>query len=201
MIMRKDFPCAGIILAGGLNSRMAGRNKARLPIEGQTILDRLVGIFRDFFDPILIVTNEPLGYLDEGVILVTDLVDIRSSLTGIYSGLFYSPKPHAFIAGCDMPFLKRELLELILRNLEARWDVVVPVTEEGYQPLSAIYSRRCLEPIADQLAQGKLKVSHFFSKVRIKKVPEIGLRQVDPELKSFFNINTPEDWDRLNPSG
>jgi len=197
--MSRNSSCAGIILAGGLNRRMAGRNKARLPIEGQTILDRLVALLGAFFDPIIIVTNQPRDYLDEGVILVTDLVDIRSSLTGIYSGLFYSPRPHAFITGCDMPFLKPELLELILKNLEARWDVVVPVTEEGYQPLSAIYSRRCLEPIANQLAERKLKVSHFFSKVRIKKVPETSLRQVDPELKSFFNINTPEDMDGLNP--
>jgi molybdopterin-guanine dinucleotide biosynthesis protein A len=197
--MSRNSSCAGIILAGGLNRRMAGRNKARLPIEGQTILDRLVALLWAFFDPIIIVTNQPRDYLDEGVILVTDLVDIRSSLTGIYSGLFYSPRPHAFITGCDMPFLKQELLELILKNLEARWDVVVPVTEEGYQPLSAIYSRRCLEPIANQLAEGKLKVSHFFSKVRIKKVPETSLRQVDPELKSFFNINTPEDMDGLKP--
>ena len=197
--MRWNSSCAGIILAGGLNSRMAGRNKARLAIEGQTILDRLVALFRVFFDPIIIVTNQPRDYLDEAVILVTDLVDIRSSLTGIYSGLFYSPRPHAFITGCDMPFLKQELLELMMKNLEARWDVVVPVTEEGYQPLSAIYSRRCLQPMAEQLAEGKLKVSHFFSKVRIKKVPETSLRQVDPELKSFFNINTPEDMDGLNP--
>jgi molybdopterin-guanine dinucleotide biosynthesis protein A len=197
--MSGNFSCAGIILAGGLNSRMAGRNKARLPIEGQTILDRLVALFRVFFDPILIVTNQPRDYLDEGVILVTDLVDIRSSLTGIYSGLFYSPRPQAFITGCDMPFLKQELLELMLKNSEARWDVVVPVTQEGFQPLSAIYSRRCLEPMADQLAEGKLKVSHFFSKVKIKMVPETSLRQVDPGLKSFFNINTPEDMDGLNP--
>jgi len=197
--MSRNSPCAGIILAGGLNSRMAGRNKARLAIEGQTILDRLVALFRVFFDPIIIVTNQPRDYLDEAVILVTDLVDIRSSLTGIYSGLFYSPRPHAFITGCDMPFLKQELLELMMKNLEARWDVVVPVTEEGFQPLAAIYSRRCLEPIANQLALGKLKVSHLFSKVRIKMVSEIRLRQVDPELKSFFNINTPEDMDGLNP--
>ena len=88
---------------------------------------------------------------------------------------------------------------MMLKNLEARWDVVVPVTAEGYQPLAAIYSRRCLEPIAAQLAEGKLKVSHFFSKVRIKKIPETSLRQVDPELKSFFNINTPEDLDGLKP--
>jgi molybdopterin-guanine dinucleotide biosynthesis protein A len=197
--MSRHPSCAGIILAGGLNRRMAGRNKARLPIEGRTILDRLLVLFRAFFDPILIVTNQPRDYLDEGVILVTDLIDIRSSLTGIYSGLFYCPRPHAFITGCDMPFLRQELLELMLKNLEARWDVVVPFTEEGYQPLAAIYSRRCLKPIADQLAEGKLKVSHLFSKVRIKKIPEVRLRQVDPELKSFFNINTPEDMDGLDP--
>jgi molybdenum cofactor guanylyltransferase len=190
-------PCAGIILAGGLNSRMGGQNKARLPIQGGTILDRLIRILRDFFDPLLIVTNQPRDYLDEGITLVTDLIELRSSLTGIYTGLFYSPRPHAFITGCDMPFLKRELLELILKNLEDRWDVVIPVTAEGYQPLAAIYSRRCLEPIAAQLAGGKLKVTQFFPEVNIKKIPESSVREVDPELESFFNINTPADLDRL----
>ena len=75
---------------------------------------------------------------------------------------------------------------MILKNLEDRWDVVVPVTEEGYQPLAAIYSRRCLEPIADQLAEGKLKVSHFFSKVRIKKIPEIQLEAGRPGIEILF---------------
>jgi molybdenum cofactor guanylyltransferase len=190
-------PCAGIILAGGLNSRMGGQNKARLLIQGETILDRLIRLLRDFFNPLLIVTNQPRDYLDEGITLVTDLVELRSSLTGIYTGLFYSPRPHAFITGCDMPFLKRELLELILKNLEDRWDVVVPVTSEGFQPLAAIYSRRCLEPIAAQLAEGKLKVTQFFPEVKIKKIPESSVREVDPELESFFNINTPADLDRL----
>ena len=97
---------------------------------------------RDFFHPLMIVTNQPQEYLEEGIILVTDLIEVRSSLTGTPTGRFYSPRPHAFITGCDMPFLSRELLDLILKNLEARWDVVVPVTAEGYQPLSAIYSRR-----------------------------------------------------------
>ena len=55
-------------------------------------------------------------------------------------------------------------------------------------------------PLPDQLAEGKLKVSHFYSQVKIKKIPETSLRQVDPELKSFFNINTPEDMDGLEPS-
>jgi len=197
--MSEYRPCAGIILAGGLNRRMGGQNKARLSIQGRTILDRLIRLLRDFFDPLLIVTNQPREYLDEGITLVTDLIELRSSLTGIYTGLFYAPRPHAFITGCDMPFLKRELLELILKNLKDRWDVVVPVTAEGYQPLAAIYSRRCLEPIAAQLAEGKLKVTQFFSEANIKKIPESSVREVDPELKSFFNINTPADLDRLAP--
>jgi molybdenum cofactor guanylyltransferase len=195
--MSEYRPCAGIILAGGLNRRMGGQNKARLSIQGRTILDRLIHLFRDFFDPLLIVTNQPREYLDEGITLVTDLIELRSSLTGIYTGLFYAPRPHAFITGCDMPFLRRELLELILKNMKDRWDVVVPVTAEGYQPLAAIYSRRCLEPIAAQLAEGKLKVTQFFSEVNIKKIPESSVREVDPELESFFNINTPADLDGL----
>jgi molybdenum cofactor guanylyltransferase len=196
--MRARPPCAGIILAGGLNRRMGGQNKARLSIQGQTILNRLISLLRDFFDPLLIVTNQPRDFLDEGLLLVTDLIDVRSSLTGIYTGLFYSPRPHAFITGCDMPFLSRELLELILENLEPRWDVVAPVTAEGYQPLAAIYSRRCLTPIAAQLAEGRLKVTRFFSRVKLKEIPESHLRRIDPDLKFFFNINTPEDLEGVS---
>jgi molybdopterin-guanine dinucleotide biosynthesis protein A len=131
--------------------------------------------------------------------IVTDLIDLRSSLTGIYSGLFHSPASHAFVTGGDMPFLKKDLVALIMEYLEPGWDVVVPVTAAGYQPLAAVYSRRCLPVMARQLARKRCKVSAIFSEVRVKEVPETRLREVDPELVSFFNINTPADLDGLPP--
>lgn len=192
--------CAGIILAGGLNRRMAGRNKALLSIDGEPILDRLLRVFHLFCDPIMIVTNRPEEYLLREEMIVTDLIDRRSSLTGLYSGLFHAPRSHALVAGCDMPYLKREMVELLLENLEPRWDVVTPRTAAGYQPLIAVYSRRCLPFMARQLAERRYKISGFFPQVRVREVPEADLRRVDPDLVSFFNINTPADLQAPPPA-
>jgi molybdopterin-guanine dinucleotide biosynthesis protein A len=187
------FPCAGIILAGGLNRRMNGQNKALLSVGDQSIIDRQIDLFQELFEQVIVVSNQPLDFATWGITIVSDLFPLRSSLTGIHSGLFHTRLPHAFVSACDMPFLKRELIEVLLRELKPTLDVIVPVTTEGYQPLCAVYSRRCLPLIENQLRKGKLKISGMFSKVKVKTIPEDILRSVDPDLVSFFNINTQED--------
>jgi molybdenum cofactor guanylyltransferase len=190
------YPYAGIILAGGLNKRMAGKNKALLPVGDHSIVERQINLFQDLFDQVIVVTNHLSEFAAWGITLVSDLLPIRSSLTGIHAGLFYTKSSHAFISACDMPFLKREMIEVVFQAFEPRWDVVVPVTREGFQPLCAIYSRRCIKPIEDQLGRGELKISKLFSQIKIKTIPEESLRSVDRDLISFFNINTVEDLSR-----
>ena len=187
------YPCAGIILSGGLNTRMGGQNKALLSVGNQRILDRLYGLFQDLFEEVLLVTNTPIQYLSWDLMIVTDLFQMRSSLVGIHAGLFHASTPHAFITACDTPFLKKGLIKALLEELEPKWDVIIPVTLERSQPLCAIYSKRCMKPIASQLKHQDAKVSKFYPKVKVKEVPEARLREPDPNLISFFNINTPED--------
>jgi molybdopterin-guanine dinucleotide biosynthesis protein A len=187
------YPYTGIILAGGLNKRMDGQNKALLSVGDQSIIGRQIKLFQGLFNQVILVTNNPLEFVSWEVTMVSDLLGIRSSLTGIHAGLFYTRSSHAFISACDMPFMKTEMIEVLLQELEPQWDVIVPVTREGYQPFCALYSKRCLKPIEEQLTQKEMKISNFFSKIKIKKIPEETLRRVDPELISFFNINTFED--------
>jgi molybdopterin-guanine dinucleotide biosynthesis protein A len=187
------YPCSGVILSGGLNTRMGGQNKAFLSVGNQRILDRLYNTFQGLFQELILVTNDPLQYLSWDMMIVSDLFSVRSSLTGIHAGLFHCSQPHVFVAACDTPFLKKTLITALLDELEPKWDVIIPVTEEGPQPLSAIYSKRCIKPIEHQLRHGEPKIVNFFSKVKVKEVPEERLRTADPELISFFNINTPED--------
>jgi molybdenum cofactor guanylyltransferase len=188
------YPYSGIILAGGMNRRMDGRNKALLSVGEQPIVGRLIELFQDLFEQVILVTNRPLEFVTWECMIVSDLLPVRSSLTGIHAGLFYTRSSHAFIAACDMPFLKSEMVHLLINNLEPQWDVIVPVTREGYQPLCAVYSKRCLKTIENQTAQGNMKISKLYSKIKIKKIDEESLRQIDPDLISFFNINTQEDW-------
>ena len=187
------YPCSGVILSGGLNTRMGGQNKAFLPVGDESILDRLSSTFEILFEEVVLVTNAPLEYLSWDLMIVTDLFPLRSSLTGIHAGLFHASAPHIFVTACDSPFLKKRLITALLDELEPKWDVIIPVTGEGHQPLCAIYSKRCIKPIEHQLRKQDPKIINFFSQVKVKEVAEPQLRTADPDLVSFFNINTPED--------
>ncbi len=185
--------CAGVILAGGLNTRFDGLPKAFITVGGETILKRIYNVFCKLFDEIILVTNEPLLYLDWDVQIVTDLFPIRSSLTGIHTGLFYANRPYVFFTACDTPFLKRELVETVIQAMRPGFDVAMPATADGLEPLCAVYSKRCLEAAARNIKRNKLKIQRVFRKSRILTIPETVLRGRDAHLDSFFNVNTPAD--------
>jgi molybdopterin-guanine dinucleotide biosynthesis protein A len=189
-------PCSGVILAGGLSTRYGGENKAFLRVGGMRILDRLFSVYSELFDEIILVTNSPQDFLEWNALIVTDILPVRSSLTGIHTGLFYARNPFAFFSACDTPFLKKEVVAAVLDNLETEIDLVIPQTSAGLEPLCAAYSQRCLKPAEEHIRQNKFKVQMALSGRRIKMIPEAVLRERDPELQSFFNINCPEDLER-----
>jgi molybdopterin-guanine dinucleotide biosynthesis protein A len=190
------IPCTGVILSGGLNSRFDGKNKALLSVGGRRIIDRLLDVFSGLFEEIILVTNQPQHFLEWDLMIVTDVFDLRSSLTGIHTGLFYMKNPYAFFSACDTPFLKREIVEILVAQIEHKIDIVMPETAAGFEPLCAIYSKRCLKPAKEHLGANKVKIQWAFRSNRIKHITENQLRPVDPELRSFLNINTPEDLAR-----
>ena len=185
-----------MILAGGLNTRFSGINKAFVRVGGKRILDYVYDLCNDLFEEIILVTNDPLQYLEWDAVVTTDLFPIRSSLTGIHAGLFCATTPYAFFTACDSPFLTKEVAETIIDQIEPRFDVFIPKTSAGLEPLCAVYSKQCLKPVEQQLIQKKLKIHGFFENVRVKKIPEKIFLEKDPDLISFFNINTPEDLNR-----
>jgi molybdenum cofactor guanylyltransferase len=185
--------CTGVILAGGLNRRFSGKNKSLLHLGKERVLDHIHKVFRDFFDKIILVTNDPLLYVDRDLTIVNDIYPQRSSLTGIHAGLYFSSTPYAFVSACDTPFLKKEMIRMILDNIRPGIEVVIPETDAGMERLCAVYSRKCIRPIEHQLDRNEFKIDRFFNKVKVLKLKEPLLRKVDPDLVSFFNMNTPAD--------
>jgi molybdopterin-guanine dinucleotide biosynthesis protein A len=188
--------CSGIILAGGLNTRFSGKDKAFLTVAGERIVDRLYRIFRKTFEEIIVVTNDPIKFLEFDAHIVTDLFPVRSSLTGIHAGLFHSRTPYAFFAACDIPFLKEEVVKAVIGAITPDIDAVIPETAAGYEPLCAAYSTRCLGNVHRHLTKNRLKIQLFLKKMHVRTIPEERLRRLDPPLISFFNINSPEDMAR-----
>ena len=178
--------CTGIILAGGESKRLNNVEKSNLLVGKKRIIEQMMIVFEKLFSEIILVSNRPTTYLEWDVIVVKDIYNKRSSLTGIHSGLFYTKTDHAFIAACDTPFLKLDLVKTIVQHVDSGADVVIPRTNAGIEPLCAVYSRRCLQPVQNALEQKNLKIRNFFSKLNVKEIPETVLRKIDPGLDLVF---------------
>jgi molybdopterin-guanine dinucleotide biosynthesis protein A len=190
------IPCSGVILAGGQSKRFEGRNKAYLRIGGVRIMDRILKLYSRLFDQIVLVTNDPTDYLEVDALIVSDHYEVRSSLNGLHAGLFAAANEYAFFMACDTPFAKESMIRCILDRIEQKADIVIPSTSAGYEPMFAVYRKNCLPAMEWQLENELLKIQGLFRKVRVKTVDETLLRKADPELISFFNINTPKDLKR-----
>jgi molybdopterin-guanine dinucleotide biosynthesis protein A len=190
--------CTGIILAGGESKRLNSVEKSNLLVGNKRIIERMMTVFEKLFSEIILVSNHPTTLLEWDAMVVKDLYATRSSLTGIHSGLFYTKTEHAFIAACDTPFLKMDLVKTIVQHVDHGIDVVIPKTALGIEPLCAVYSRRCLQAVQNALERNNLKIRNIFNKLKVKEIPESVLRKIDPDLVSFFNINTPDDLEKAN---
>jgi molybdopterin-guanine dinucleotide biosynthesis protein A len=199
--------CSAVILAGGESKRLHGQNKALIEIGGRRVMDWLMAVLAPRFDEIILVTNEPLRYLEWDMVIATDHFDQRSSLTGIHAGLFTASQPHVLVTACDMPFIQSAMIELLLDALAPHLDVIIPKTELGFEPMMAIYSKRCLKPMEAALKKRQYQIQRIFHQVRTLRIEEPELRRCDAELISFYNLNSPEDlaeakrrFHRLSPA-
>jgi molybdopterin-guanine dinucleotide biosynthesis protein A len=182
----------GIILAGGKNSRM-GKPKAFLEVNGSRLIDTILNTYRKIFSEIIIVTNDPLDYLEfPDTVIATDIYKGKGALGGIYTGLHFASNDYSFVAACDMPFLNSGFISSMIA-LAVKHDIIVPGQACGYQPLHAIYSKNCLTAVKKLITADKLKIIGFYNELRLLKIPEEKIKPFDPTGRMFQNINTPED--------
>ncbi|MBS0013726.1 MAG: molybdenum cofactor guanylyltransferase [Desulfobacterales bacterium] len=188
-----DLSCSGVILAGGRSSRFDGVNKAFMDLRGRPVIAPVANLLGQMFSRVLIVTHDPLAYLPWDTGIVTDLFSVRSSLTGIHTGLFYAQTSYIFAVACDTPFIRRSVVELVLSEVEPGVDAVMPRTPAGLEPLCAVYASQSLSVVERHLREEKFKIRRVFENLRVKVIPEQKVMAADPALDTFFNINTPAD--------
>lgn len=182
----------GIILAGGENRRM-GTDKAFLDMAGRPLIENTLALFSRLFERTIIVTNSPERYRSYHAEVVTDAMDVRGPLTGIYTGLRQSRDAYSFVAACDMPFLNERFIAH-LGEIAAGYEAVVPQVGDMLEPLHAVYSRTILEKIGSQLARGERRIQALFGSLAVRYVPREEIMLYDPLLRSFKNVNTPEEY-------
>ncbi|HAS89240.1 MAG TPA: hypothetical protein DCS48_08030 [Desulfovibrio sp.] len=186
------------ILAGGEGRRMGKTDKSCLELSGEKLVSRIIRSLEGLFAETFIITRTPENHPDLDVRLAGDLFESRSSLTGIHSALYHSCTDHVFITACDSPFLNRELISELSSRLTPEDDVVIPRHPDGfYEPLCAIYSKRCLPFIEENLKKNIFQIIRFFPHVQVKTVNTALLAKKDQTLETFININTPDELNRI----
>jgi molybdopterin-guanine dinucleotide biosynthesis protein A len=178
-------------MAGGRSRRM-GQDKAWLDVgDGRAIVRRVVDVLADVADEVLIVANDD-RYRALGVRVIPDRFVDGGVLGGIATGVSAATHDRVLVAACDMPFLEPAVFRLLVAR-SADVDVVMPKVGDDLETLHALYTKACLPAMERALAAGKMRVISFFPDVRVRVLGEDELRVADPELRSFTNVNTPEE--------
>lgn len=185
---------SSVILAGGQSQRM-GFNKAFLELGGRSIIERVIQQVSLVSQEIILVTNAPDEYAHLGYPVVADIFPAKGSLGGIHSGLKAARHQYTLVVACDMPFLNASLLRYMIL-LSPGYDVVVPRLGKEPEPLHALYSKACLPAMEALLQQNDLRIVSFYPQVRVRYVEQTEIEVLDPQHRSFFNVNSPDDLQR-----
>jgi molybdopterin-guanine dinucleotide biosynthesis protein A len=158
------------------------------------VLDRLAGLAAE----VILIAPETKEYLSLGLRIATDIFPGRGSLGGLYTALVTASQPAVAAVACDMPFANAGLFAyqrdiLFSENM----DVVIPSSENGLEPLHAVYRREtCLPAVMDALAAGEQRLISWFPRVRVRLLMPAETHPFDPDGLMFLNINTPEELAR-----
>lgn len=181
----------GLILAGGKSTRF-GKNKALVEMDGVRLIERVIRVMGSVFQRLIIITNTPHEYAYLKLPMVEDLIKGLGPLGGLYTGLESISDETGFFVACDMPFLSEPLIRH-MAAIRGDFDVVLPKIDWKIEALHGLYSKRCLPAIKEAIDSQEYQVIRFFPKIRVKYLDENEIRKYDPKLKTFFNINNPQE--------
>ncbi|MGH7906225.1 MAG: molybdenum cofactor guanylyltransferase [Candidatus Binataceae bacterium] len=193
---KKTASNSAIILAGGRSSRM-GRPKAILPFNGATIIECIVAELRPVFSEIIVLTTPAADdqfKIDlKDVTIIHDELAFAGPVRALSQGLLTIRKEYAFVCSCDVPLIRAEVA-LGLCAMLGEYDAVIPIIGGRLQMMHAVYHRRCAAVLGAMEQRGERRLTELTGQIASRIVSEDGLKRFDATLKSFFNVNTPEDY-------
>ncbi len=184
--------CSLVILAGGLSRRM-GRDKGSLPAGAGTLVQHLARRLGPVVDETIVAGGSGRHNLP-GATTVDDHYPGLGPLAGIHAGLSAARSPLVWVVGCDLPDVDPALAALLC-GLAGDVEAVVPRIDSEPQGVCAVYHRTLAPRIEGLLAAGERRVKMLLAASNVRYVTPAELRAVDPELRSFRNINTPADYE------
>ncbi len=183
-----------IILAGGKSTRM-GKDKLRIKINGNYLIDKIVNKLKQEFDEIIIVTNDPLYKRDDDVIVIEDEIKNCGPFSGLYTGLKRSSSSYAFVIACDMPYVNLDFIRYEKKYINSLFDVVITKIGDFTEPLYGFYNKELVPQIFKEIKNGQYRLHNFLKKTNTKYVDEKIAQSFQADLLMFKNLNTMSDLD------
>jgi len=184
-----------VIQAGGMSARM-GEDKALKRFLGRPLIQRVIDRLSPIADELIVTTNRPAEYEFLNLRLIPDLKPGRGALGGLYTAIASATSPLVAVVACDMPFASQMFFEGALKLMvEEEADVVIAKTDEGYEPIHALYRREtCLPAIESAIDADQWKVISWFPQVKVRLLTSNEVKSFDPSGLCFWNLNTPEEF-------
>lgn len=190
-----------IVLAGGQSSRMQ-RDKALLPLNGQTMLSQICTIATKCATQVYVVTPWIEKYRDilpAGCQLIAETIVLpdqksNSPLIGFFQGLQQLETEWVLLLACDLPRLRSSQVKQWSQNLATVLPseiAFLPRNPKGYEPLCGFYRRRSLPLLEAYISAGGKSFQGWLAQYQVKEIP---LR----DRSCLFNCNTVEDWESVN---
>lgn len=182
-----------VILSGGENRRFPAP-KGFIEVEGVRIIERTLTLLKRATGRVVISANEPEKYFYLGAPLIGDVVKSSGPIGGIISAFLGTGADEILVAACDMPFIRPDIIKYIMEKRGGQ--ATVPVHNGEPEPLLAVYSRAAFGPMEGMARKGQRSLKEMLGGLAVRYIDEAEIRGMDPEGKSFVNINTPADFDR-----
>jgi len=190
-----------VILAGGEGDRIGG-DKPFTELGGKNLVSYVLEAASKVSDEIVVVVGadrvERFETLLPDVHVAVDIASGGGPLIGVYSGLRRLRSEYAVALPCDSPFISETVLRYLIGKAEGV-DAAIPRWPNGYlEPLHSVYrASAALRECEEAMERGGSRIHSMIERLeRTAYVPVEELRRFDPDLLTFFNINSVEDLER-----
>ena len=180
------------ILAGGKSRRM-GRDKAFVELAGAPMIQWVITAVAQCSGKTLIIANEPEKYAGFGLPVYPDIISGMGPLSGLYTTFAITGADRVMIAPCDSPLVSHDVINLRLNYPSGGAEAVIPFVDGREQGMLAVYSRRAVDRFAGRISSASIMFDEFRLSLNRIFIREDELRALEPDLRSFLNVNTPAD--------
>jgi molybdopterin-guanine dinucleotide biosynthesis protein A len=186
-----------IAIAAGGKSRRMGRDKAFVELAGYPMIQWVITAVAQCSNRALIIANEPEKYNRFGLPVYPDVIPGMGPLSGLHTAFTVTGADRVMIAPCDSPLVSPDVINLILNYPGGGAEAVIPFVDGREQGLLAVYARSAVERFGERIGSASIMFDEFRLSLNRIFIGEDEIRKVDPDLRTFLNVNTPEDLEAV----